>query len=97
MVTIILYEQAVIERHRKSFTILQSWLTDSSWIQLIRLIKWIWYKIEKNAISIVQEVHENLHLYTTSIDIKECHIICLLFFAKVTQGVIHESQIRLTK
>ena len=39
-------------RHRETFTILYSWLTDSSWIQLIHLIKWIWYKIEKNALGV---------------------------------------------
>ena len=53
MPTIIPNEQAVSEGHRKAFIILQSWLTDSSWIQLIQLIKWIWYKIEKNAIHVL--------------------------------------------
>ena len=41
-------EQAVSDRHKKAFIILQSWSTDSSWIQLIHLIQWIWYKIDKN-------------------------------------------------
>ena len=47
MLTIIPNEQAVSERHGKTFTILQLWLTDFSWIQLI---KWIWYKIEKTRL-----------------------------------------------
>ena len=34
----------------KTFTILQSLLTDSSWIQLIHLIKWMWYKILKKTL-----------------------------------------------
>ena len=33
--------------YRNTFTIIRSWLTDSSWIQLIHLIEWICYKIEK--------------------------------------------------
>ena len=37
MLTIIPNEQAVGERHRKPSTTLQSWLTDSNWIQLIQL------------------------------------------------------------
>ena len=49
MLTIIPNEQDVSERHRNTFTILQLWLTDFSWIQLIHLIKWIWYKKEINA------------------------------------------------
>ena len=61
MLTIIPNEQAVSERHRKAFTILQSWLTDSNWIQLIQLIKWIWYKIEKTRLTEFSADIGNLH------------------------------------
>ena len=36
-------------RDTEKLYILQPWLTDSSWIQLVHLIKWIWYKTEENA------------------------------------------------
>ena len=49
ILTIIPNEQAVSERHRNTFTMLQSRLTDSGWIQLIHLIKQILYKREKNT------------------------------------------------
>ena len=54
MLTIIPNEQAVSETQRDTetlSTILQSWLTDSSWIQLIHWIKWIWYQIEKTRLN----------------------------------------------
>ena len=51
-------EPTVTGRHRRAFNSLQSYLTDSSWIHLILIIKLISYKIEKKWQFDFSEIHK---------------------------------------